>query len=109
MVPRPSGHLRKKHRLCQTVSQTSGASARDSQAVGDDAKTVLEPEGDSQTVTQTVGASAGDSQTVYDVGKTSGRRQETRTRCQTIYMTVGAQAGKSQTVFDGAKTVRAPA
>ncbi|KAH3893513.1 hypothetical protein DPMN_017660 [Dreissena polymorpha] len=50
MVPRLSGHLQKNHRLCQTVYQTSGASARDSQTVGDDAKTVLVPEGDSKTV-----------------------------------------------------------
>ncbi|KAH3840437.1 hypothetical protein DPMN_113886 [Dreissena polymorpha] len=85
MSPRPAAHLQKNHILCQTVSQTSGASARDSQTVGDDAKTVLVPEGDSQTLPQTVNG----------VEKTSGRRQETRTWCQTIYMTVGAQARES--------------
>ncbi|KAH3784792.1 hypothetical protein DPMN_162863 [Dreissena polymorpha] len=50
MVPRPYWHLQENPRLWQTVSQTSGAPARYSQTVGDDAKTVLVPEGDSQTV-----------------------------------------------------------
>ncbi|KAH3784803.1 hypothetical protein DPMN_162874 [Dreissena polymorpha] len=50
MVPRPYWHLKENSRLWQTVSQTSGAPARYSQTVGDDAKTVLVPKGDSQTV-----------------------------------------------------------
>ncbi|KAH3885128.1 hypothetical protein DPMN_009118 [Dreissena polymorpha] len=50
MVPRPSGHLQENPRLWQTVSQISRAPARYSQTVGDDAKTVLLPESDSQMV-----------------------------------------------------------
>ncbi|KAH3747091.1 hypothetical protein DPMN_181513 [Dreissena polymorpha] len=50
MVQRPSGHLQKNHRLCKTVSQTFGASPRDSQTVGKNVKTILVPEGDSKTV-----------------------------------------------------------
>ncbi|KAH3856930.1 hypothetical protein DPMN_099525 [Dreissena polymorpha] len=50
MVPRPSGHLQENSRLCQTVSQTSGTPARDSQTVYDGAKTVWAPAGESQTV-----------------------------------------------------------
>ncbi|KAH3840442.1 hypothetical protein DPMN_113891 [Dreissena polymorpha] len=50
MVPRPSGHLQENPRLWQTVSQNSGAPARYSQTVGDDAKTVMIHEGDSQMV-----------------------------------------------------------
>ncbi|KAH3776424.1 hypothetical protein DPMN_177849 [Dreissena polymorpha] len=44
MVPRQSVHRQENLRLCQTVSQTSVAHARDSQTVGDDAKTVLVPD-----------------------------------------------------------------
>ncbi|KAH3700231.1 hypothetical protein DPMN_075203 [Dreissena polymorpha] len=50
MVQRQSGHLQENPRLCQKVSQTSVAPARDSRTVGDDAKIVLVPAGDSQTV-----------------------------------------------------------
>ncbi|KAH3823781.1 hypothetical protein DPMN_125603 [Dreissena polymorpha] len=50
MVPIPSGHLQENPRLCQTVSRTSGSPTRYSKTVGDDANTVLVPEGDSRTV-----------------------------------------------------------
>ncbi|KAH3851265.1 hypothetical protein DPMN_093745 [Dreissena polymorpha] len=73
MVPRPSGHLQVNPRLWQKVSQTSGAPARYSKTVGDDAKTVMVPEGDPrrcQTVSQTVMVLSGDSMTVCDDGNT---------------------------------------
>ncbi|KAH3729201.1 hypothetical protein DPMN_055167 [Dreissena polymorpha] len=52
-----------------------------------------------QTVTQTVGAPAGDSKTVYDVGKTSGRRQENRTRCQ-VPDNIHDRRGTSRKILD---------
>ncbi|KAH3852238.1 hypothetical protein DPMN_094739 [Dreissena polymorpha] len=73
MGPRPSGHLQKNHRLCQTVSQTSGVSARDSKKSAKMPRPswyLQETHRRCQTVIQTVGSPEGDSQTVYDVGKT---------------------------------------
>ncbi|KAH3860824.1 hypothetical protein DPMN_023747 [Dreissena polymorpha] len=73
MGPRPSGHLQENHRLCQTVSQTSGASARDSKKSAKMPRPswyLQETHRRCETVIQTVGSPAGDSQTVYDVGKT---------------------------------------
>ncbi|KAH3854678.1 hypothetical protein DPMN_097226 [Dreissena polymorpha] len=78
--------------LCQTVSQTVGAPAGDSQIVCDDAKTVRAP--------------AGDSKTVCDGAKTSWHLQERPRRCQ---KTVGIPSGDSQTVCDCANTNWAPA
>ncbi|KAH3709188.1 hypothetical protein DPMN_068650 [Dreissena polymorpha] len=57
-MSRPSEHLQETPRRCKKFSQTIGETARDSQTVCDDAKTVWAPAGDSQTVSQTDVAAA---------------------------------------------------
>ncbi|KAH3866161.1 hypothetical protein DPMN_029217 [Dreissena polymorpha] len=103
-VPRPSGHLQENPRMCQTVSLTFEAPARDSRTVGDDAKTVWVPEDCLPDRRGTGRRLAHGARNIPD-----RHLQETPRRCKKFSKIVGATARDSQKDGDDAKTVLVPA